>query len=61
MHYLLIVIAWFFGSLAVAFFGANYRFGFWGYFFGSLMLSPIIGFLLLMAAIPPRPLKPPVR
>lgn len=51
-HY--IFIAWLVGSLVIALFGSRYRFGFWGYFFGSVLLSPIVGFLLLMAAIPPR-------
>ena len=53
----LIIAAWFLGSLIIALCGSRFRFGFWGYFFGSLMLSPIVGFLLLMAAIPPRPRK----
>jgi hypothetical protein len=56
IHYIL--IAWFVASLIVALFGSKYRFGFWGYFFGSLLLSPIVGFLLLMAAIPPRQKQP---
>lgn len=51
----LIIAVWFLGSLIIALCGSRFRFGFWGYFFGSLMLSPIVGFLLLMAAIPPRP------
>ncbi len=32
--------------------GRNRRLGFWGYFFGSLLLTPIIGVLLLLAAVP---------
>ena len=54
-HYL--VIAWILGSLIIAAFGSRFRFGFWGYFFGSLLLTPIIGLLLLLAAIPRRPRK----
>jgi hypothetical protein len=50
-HYL--IIAWFVASLIIAFFGSRFRFGFWGYFFGSILLSPIVGLLLLLAAIPP--------
>jgi hypothetical protein len=56
-HYL-IIIAWFVGSLIIALCGTRYRFGFWGYFFGSLLLTPIVGLLLLLAAIPPSPRKP---
>ncbi len=49
-----VIAVWFLASLVIAFFGSQRRFGFWGYFFGSLLLSPIIGVLLLAAAIPPR-------
>jgi hypothetical protein len=45
---------WFVGSLLIAFAGAKYRFGFWGYLFGSLLLTPVIGLLLLLAAVPKR-------
>jgi uncharacterized membrane protein len=49
-----LVIAWLVGSLLIAFAGAKFRFGFWGYLFASLLLTPIIGVLLLAAAVPPR-------
>ena len=48
----IIIPAWLVGAILVAFFGRNRRFGFWGYFFASLLLTPIIGLLLLLAAIP---------
>jgi hypothetical protein len=41
-------------SVAIAFLGRNLRFGFWGYLFGSILLSPAIGLLLLFAGIPLR-------
>ncbi len=53
-----LVIAWILGSLIIALFGSRFRFGFWGYFFGSLLLTPLIGLLLLLAAIPPRRRRP---
>jgi hypothetical protein len=56
-HYI-IIIAWFVGSLVIALFGSRFRFGFWGYFFGSILLTPIVGLLLLLAAIPPSSKKP---
>lgn len=43
-------IAWVAGSLAVALMGINRKFGFWGYFFASLLLTPIIGVLLVLAS-----------
>lgn len=36
-------------SLIIAFFGRDRKFGFWGYFFGSMLLTPLIGVLLLLA------------
>jgi ABC-type glycerol-3-phosphate transport system permease component len=49
-----IVIVWLVASLLIAFAGSKFRFGFWGYLFASLLLTPIIGVLLLAAAVPPR-------
>jgi hypothetical protein len=34
----------------VALIGRNRKFGFWGYFFCSILLSPIIGALLVVAS-----------
>jgi len=47
-------LGWIFASLLNAWMGAKFRFGFWGYLFASLLLSPVIGALLLAAAVPPR-------
>lgn len=41
---------WIFLSLVVAVFGVDRKFGFWGYFFASLLLSPFMGILLLLAS-----------
>ncbi len=30
--------------------GINKKFGFWGYFFASLLLTPILGAILLLAS-----------
>ena len=48
----IIIPAWLLGAILVAFFGRNRRFGFWGYFFASILLTPIVGLLMLFAAIP---------
>jgi uncharacterized membrane protein len=37
-------------SVLVATLGANKKFGFWGYFFGSMLLSPLVGFILVLAS-----------
>ncbi len=48
----IIIPAWLIGAILVAFLGRHRRFGFWGYFFASLLLTPIIGLLMFVAAIP---------
>lgn len=52
LHYILPV--WIGTSVIIALLGSKMRFGFWGYLFASLLLTPIIGFLLLAAAYPPK-------
>ena len=47
MYFFLIYLA---ASIMVAAFGANKKFGFWGYFFGSLLLSPLVGLILVLAS-----------
>ncbi len=37
-------------SLMIGFLGMNRKFGFWGYFFGSILLTPVIGLLLVLAS-----------
>ena len=37
-------------SLIIGLFGMNKKFGFWGYFFGSILLTPFVGLLLVMAS-----------
>jgi hypothetical protein len=38
--------------LFIAVAGRKLRFGFWGYFFASIFLTPVLGILLLLAAVP---------
>jgi hypothetical protein len=47
-----VIGTWIVLSLAIAFLGRNHRFGFWGYFFGSILLTPLMGLLLFFAGIP---------
>ncbi len=37
-------------SLFIGLLGVNKKLGFWGYFFGSLLFTPIIGVILLCAS-----------
>jgi hypothetical protein len=50
-----IFLAFLVGSLIVAFLGRNRKFGFWGNFFASMLLSPLIGLLLVLSAAPKTP------
>lgn len=40
------------GSIIVGFLGRQCRFGFWGHFFASVLLTPVVGLLLVLAAGP---------
>lgn len=50
-----IFIAYVAGSILVAYLGRNTRFGFWGNFFGSLLMTPMVGLLMVLAAGPSKP------
>jgi len=41
--------------MMIGFFGRNRKLGAWGYFFGSIALTPVIGLLLLFASDPRSP------
>ncbi|MEK8018735.1 MAG: hypothetical protein VSS75_017825 [Candidatus Parabeggiatoa sp.] len=55
MPNLVILVAIYIGlSFFVALLGMNRKWGFWGYFFSSLLLSPFMGILLVLASDPRR-------
>jgi hypothetical protein len=54
MAYVAILGAYFFMAVFVALLGIRKKFGFWGYFFASLLLTPAIGALLVIASGPMR-------
>ncbi|MDM8569356.1 hypothetical protein QUF50_07605 [Thiotrichales bacterium HSG1] len=49
MHYQILAIIVVLSYL-VGLFGSNRKFGFWGYFFASILLTPIVGLLLVFAS-----------
>ena len=49
---MILFLAFVVGSLIVGYLGRNCRFGFWGNFFASMLLSPLVGILLVLAADP---------
>jgi hypothetical protein len=46
----MIVIVWSTLALMIGLLGANRKFGFWGYFFASLFLTPLLGLILVLAS-----------
>jgi TM2 domain-containing membrane protein YozV len=45
-------IGFFLICLIIGYLGRHRKMGFWGYFFGSILLTPIIGIILLAASDP---------
>lgn len=41
---------YFFISLLIGILGNNKQMGFWGYFFGSLIFTPLVGIILLIVS-----------
>jgi hypothetical protein len=39
-------------GLIIGYYGRNKKMGFWGYLFGSILLTPIIGLILLLISGP---------
>lgn len=46
----MISVIYLFSCLLIGIFGINKKFGFWGYFFGSILLTPLVGIILLFAS-----------
>jgi len=46
----MIYVAYIAACLFIALLGVNRRFGFWGYFFASVLLTPLIGIILIAAS-----------
>ena len=51
-HSIILGVAYFFLCYLIALFGSNRKFGFWGYLFLSIFLTPLVGFIALLAADP---------
>ncbi len=47
---MVIILVYILLSFIIALLGTNRKFGFWGYFFCSLFLSPFIGALVLLGS-----------
>lgn len=48
----MLIIIYFAVCVLIGLLGMNRKFGFWGYFFGSILLTPILGGLLVLASSP---------
>jgi hypothetical protein len=49
MHALLVIITWIGVSLLLGYIGRDKKFGFWGNFLVTLLLSPLVGIILYFA------------
>ncbi|MGD0282646.1 MAG: hypothetical protein ABSB95_09815 [Dissulfurispiraceae bacterium] len=45
-----LTILYIISSIVIAVFGRHRKFGFWGFLFCSLLLTPVIGFIVLLAS-----------
>ena len=52
MQILVVILAL---SLLIGLLGINSRLGFWGNFFASILLTPLVGLLLVIASSPKKP------
>jgi uncharacterized membrane protein len=52
MHIPILLIVYLLSCLLMGVLGINRKFGFWGYFFGSIILTPVVGLLLILASDP---------
>lgn len=48
MSFMIVIVI--LSALVIGFLGRRHRFGFWGYFFATLLLTPLVGLLMLIAA-----------
>jgi len=55
MHIIVIAVLYLLLCLLLGLMGKNRKFGFWGYFFGSIVVTPVIGLLLVLASDPRKP------
>ena len=50
MNYLVSIIIYLGLCILIAYIGRNRKFGFWGFFFSSLLITPMAGFLAYLAS-----------
>lgn len=49
-----IIVAYFAVCVIVAWLGSRRKWGYWGYLWSSVLFTPVVGFLLVMASDPIR-------
>lgn len=52
---MIIYLGYMFLSVFIALLGRNRKFGFWGYLFCSMFLTPVLGAVILLASDPRKP------
>jgi hypothetical protein len=54
---MVIFLVYVIASIMIGLMGANKKFGFWGYFFYSLLFTPALGIIILFASSKKEPAK----
>lgn len=44
------IVLYVLAGIIIGLFGINKKMGFWGYFFGSILLTPAVGLILLLVS-----------
>lgn len=45
-----LMLAYIAAAIVIAWFGQNRKWGFWGYLWASILMTPLVGFLLILAS-----------
>ena len=53
MHLVFLTIIWIAPSIIIAVLGKNRKFGFWGFLFLSIVMTPLVGLIALLASSKP--------
>jgi hypothetical protein len=52
LHYISFIVIYIFLAIFVAYLGQNRKWGFWGYLWSSLIFTPLLGLIFILASDP---------
>ncbi len=59
LHYAILIIPYIVLCVLVAYLGRRRKWGYWGYLWSSILFTPLLGILFVLAAEPPPKQRPP--